>query len=250
MAELLQITTEIEQLEAETTFYVREAEKSRSKDPFVLMLGIKMFDDVQHHEFEQLHALFGRMGKKLLKGSETIEQWCLFVSGESINNPRKKIHQKYLESISQQLFALVKNIVVEIENSQKFQEMLFALHVVFPAAPSSDYVWRFNGKFVRDQDSIGVPVSVMEVMINILHAYHLIMCWYQLHHATRNFWKVWLEWCWMADTLSDFIVFVRYHLRKYLLNTCGKCDKCRQLKTKYQDVTNDVTNDVTKEATV
>ena len=236
MAELLQITTEIEQLDIANRFYVRNNDdKSQKQDPLRHMFAIKVDNKIMHNQLEQFNALLGKIGKKLSKGSETIEQWCLFVSGETINNPSKKIHQKFLESISQQLYALVKNTVLEIQTNKYFQQMLFMLHVIFPASTSSDYVWRFNGKFVRDEDSIGVPVSVMEVMINVLHAYHLLMSWYQLHHATRNFWKVWLEWCWMADTLSHFIVFVRHYVVKYLLKSCGSCNKCKQLKKKYQD---------------
>ena len=110
--------------------------------------------------------------------------------------------------------------------------MLLLLHGAFTAGTVRENVYRFQGKFIADNHEINIPICIMEVVMNLLHGYHLLLSWYQLHHSTRNFWKIWLEWCWMGNSLSFFIAHVRRCIKLHILQECGDCDKCATAKNK------------------
>ena len=202
-------------MKCEETFYVRDDQQ----DPLRAIWGLMDDEDKLIAALTQFNDnILAKMGKKCEKGSSYIEQWCLFVIDKSTKNGHKIVYHEYFHSLSKKLHHLVKTLIPEMQTSLVWNHMLFLLHRVFPAALTPDMVWTFTGKFIDDKYQIRCPVSVLEVMMNLLHAYHILLSWYQLNYATRNFWKIWLEWCWLSDTLAHFIKFVRSTIKKFIKN--------------------------------
>ena len=206
------------------------------------MIGVTNDVKKEHVKFGKLLNILALMGKTLIDGSVSLEQWILFISsgkGKSAPNGHNKINQQYLSSISQALYKDAHKVVLKIQQKQEFNHLLFLLHGIFPAAPTRKYVYQLSGDFIEDKYKIKQPLSVFDVSINILHAYHLLLSWDQLHYATRNFWKIWLEWCWMSNSLAYFLYYVRQCIKLHLIGKCGECKQCNQWRKLFPHLKND-----------
>ena len=222
-------TQSISEQKSDSTFYF----KTDNKDPLFEKLRCLTDSKKMHEQYHNLNKSLAFIGQALHEGSELLEKWCLYIANSlPQQNGRKRIEKGYLLSISQELYARVCNLIPNLNTNKSFGNLLFLLHGPFAAAQTSNHVCRLTGKFIDDKYQIQYPVSVLEVTMNLLHAYHIVLAWYQLHHSTRNYWKIWLQWCWIADELTYFVAFVRNSIKKFMIDKCNidNCKDCKKIQ--------------------
>ena len=203
---LKQLQEKIEEHKCSQPFYIKQ--NKNVEDPALKLFGIMNYNDNIIYHLEKVDHELKRMGSKLQKACTLMKQWQLWMNGQC-NDPKKRIHIDYLTSLGQELYKLTMNIIPDLRKNKSWQHLLLLLHYVFPAEPTMQYCWKFEGEFIPEDCEFETPICVLQAIHNVMYAYHLLLSWYSLHYTSRHFWKNWCEWIWMSDTLTYFISFVR-----------------------------------------